>query len=68
MRKKIEMSTERIHIAKQKEEQARKVCRILYFSSIIELVSWPYVSSFLSQSRVLHYFLTLLLAAKGQQY
>ncbi|KAK8289334.1 hypothetical protein V6Z12_D07G185400, partial [Gossypium hirsutum] len=25
MRKKIEMSTERIHIAKQKEEQARKI-------------------------------------------
>ena len=30
MRKKIEMSTERIRMAKQKEEQARKVCRIIY--------------------------------------
>lgn len=34
MRKKIEMSTERIRIAKQKEEQARKVCCILSLSLV----------------------------------
>lgn len=38
MRAKIELSTERIQIAKKKEEQARKVCHILYASVIIELV------------------------------
>lgn len=34
MRKKIEMSTERIHAAKLKEEQARKVCPLNWKHSL----------------------------------